>query len=288
MPFLHLYEKKFVENLLINNGNKLKSMEDQNNPLYQLLKICKKIDSNNHLLSNLIAACAKLIQLNNEEIRCDTFIRPTKKTFTYTVLFDKDLNDFKLFMGTINELNVLWNRWEHSGLTLSDLMIWRGHSSEERIIFDEIWNRVRQHFNKRQSIETVFQEAERKFIEKELLIEAMRITLNLYCDKASDRSSAIKSLQYMSEELKDKPIRSVQTPGDLQMIEAIALKLNPFFKSKVWVSYYNRNNSVKEVEEKNKPRKFRKSKMKDFRMNFRAKRTKIQFIIEIIVIYPSF
>jgi hypothetical protein len=229
-------------------------MDNPSNPLYQLLQISKKIDSiNNDLLSNLIAACAKSIQINNEEIRYETFMHPTKKTFTYTVLFNKHLNDFRLFKETIDQLNILWNRWTLTGLTLSDLDIWRNHSSDERIIFDEIWGKVRQHFNKPQSIETVFQDAEKMFAEKELLIEAMKRTLNLYCDKANDKSRAIKSLEDMSEELHEKPIQSVKTPEDLQTVEVIALKLNPFIKSKVWLSYYNRN-SVK-IDEKTKSRK---------------------------------
>ncbi len=244
-------------------------MEDPDNPLFQLLKISKKIDATeNVLLTDLIAACARLVQISNEEIRCDTFIRPTKKSCTYTILFNRHLNDFKLFIDTIEQLRSLWNRWTHKdkGLTLSDLQIWQGHQPAERIIFDEIWNKVQKHFNIPQPIELVFRDAKEMFDKKESAIEAMKVVLNRYCDKATDYSHGMKLLQDMSEELREKPIRSVEIPQDLKSIEGIIEKLNPFIKSNVWVTYYNRN-SVR-VEEKAKRRKSKKNKFEKFPNEF--------------------
>ncbi len=244
-PFLHLYEKKFIEDLLVDNGNRLKSMEDPTNPLYHLLKISKKIDPTNHqLLANLITACAKLIKLNNEEIRYETFTRPSKKSCTYAVLFDNHLSDIPLVMGTFNQLDSLWNRWTNKriGPTKADIDTWKGHSPQERIVFNEIWDRVRRHFDsKRESIDTVFKKAEAELSDKEMMIKAIMSTLYTYCNKAMDYSSIINSLQKILQEFEEKPIRSVETPDDLKNMESIALKLKLFSTSPVWLNFYQRS-----------------------------------------------
>lgn len=240
--FLHLYEKRFIDDLLMNNRNKLKSMEDPTNPLCHLLELSRKIDSTyNRLLTNLISACAKLINLNNEEIRYETFLHPSKKTCTYAVLFDQHFNDFNLVQGTLYQLDCLWNRWSHIGVTLEDITKWKEHNSEERNVFNKIWETVRARFNKQESINSIFKQAETEFSEKITTRQAIISVLNTYCDKANDSSSALHSLKDMLIELHEKPIKSVHIPEDLKNIETIALKLNSFSTSQVWFKYYNQN-----------------------------------------------
>jgi hypothetical protein len=240
--FLHLYERKFIDDILMNNRNKLKLMEDQTNPLYHLLETSKIIDRTDHrLLTNLIAACAKLITINNEEIRYETFLHPSKKTCTYAVLFDQHLNDYKLFHGTMYQLDCLWNRWSHSGLTYYDIEKWKEHSTDEQIAFNKIWDKVQRHFKKSESIDELFKKADAEFSEKIIIRQAIVSALSIYCDKASDYSRAMYSLRDMLQELHEKPIRSVETPKDLQSTESIALKLNPFSTSRVWLKYFNQS-----------------------------------------------
>ena len=216
-------------------------MEDPSNPLYQLLRIGKTEQViNQDLVGNLIAACAKLIQLNNEEIRYETFLHPSKKTVTYTILFDEHFTDFSLFSGTMRQLDTLWNRWTHIGLALSDLQIWREHNREERDAFNFIWNKVRKHFKKDSSIDAIFNQAEIEYAEKEKYNQAMMTTLNLYCDKASDYSSTMNSVRDMLQELKEKPIRSVRTPQELKIMEVIIEQLHPLSHSNAWLTYYQR------------------------------------------------
>lgn len=265
-PFIHLYQKKFITALLENNRNNLKSMEDPNNPLYQLLRISKTEHVNNRdLIGHLIAACAKLIQLNNEEIRYETFVHPSKKTLTYTILFDEHFTDYSLVIGTIKQLDVLWNRWVQTGITLSDLEIWQEHTRDEREVFTLIWEKVRNHFKKKQSIDVEFKEAEIEYRKKEEYHYAMMTTLNLYCDRAMDYSSAMNSVRDMLQELKEKPIRSVKTPTDLQIIEVIVEQLHPLSKCRVWLNYYqqrtiNRSNpSVVNLSENSLERKHSQS-----------------------------
>jgi hypothetical protein len=240
--FLHSYEKQFIDDLLVNNGNKLKSMEDQTNPLYHLLELSKLVDpTHNRLISNLITACAKLIRLNNEEIRYETFLHPSKRTCTYAVLFDQHLNDFNLFQGTLYQLHSLWDHWSQSGLRLDDIDVWKGHSSDEQIIFNKIWEKVRIHFKKEESVDTMFKRADLEFSEKTLIRQAIISILEIYCDKAIDYSLAKSSLRNMLQELYEKPIRSVEIPNCLQSIELIAIKLKPFSTLKVWLNYYSRS-----------------------------------------------
>ena len=240
--FLHCYEKKFIDDLLVNNGNRLKLMDDTNNPLYHLLKLSKIIDPTSHpLLSNLIAACLKLIKLNNEEIRYEAFIHPTKKTCTYAVLFVQCLNDLQLLIGTLHQLDSLWNRWTHTGLTISDINIWKSYNSDEQKAFHDIWEYVRKHFNKRESIDITFKKTELEYEEKNSIREAMISVLNVYCDKAIDYTNAINSLRDMLQEFDEKPIRSVELPKNLKDMQSMVLKLYPFSLSQVWIHYYHRS-----------------------------------------------
>lgn len=236
--FLQLYEKKFIDDLLVNNVNKLKSMEDQTNPLYHLLELSKTIDpTNNLLLRNLITACTKLIRLNNEEIRYETFTHPSKKTFTYAVLFDR-LKDVSLLQGTIIQLDCMWNSWLHIGLTRDDIEKWKGHDSEEQIVFNKIWEKVRTFLKKGESVDTLFKKADQELSDKTIVQQAIVSALKFYCDKAVDYSDAMNSLRDMLNELDEKPIRSVKTPKALQDIQSIALKLSLFSESQVWINYY--------------------------------------------------
>ncbi len=240
--FLICYEKKFIEDLLVNNGNRLKLMDDTNNPLYHLLELSKIVDPSSHpLLSNLIIACSKLIKLNNEEIRYEAFVHPTRKTCTYAVLFVQYLNDYNLYKGTLNELDSLWNRWTHIGLTISDINIWKSYNSDEQKAFHDIWEYVRKHFNKRESIDITFTKTELEYKEKNYNREAMISVLSVYCDKANDYTNAINSLRDMLHEFDEKPIRSVELPKDLKDMKSMALKLYPFSLSQVWTHYYHRS-----------------------------------------------
>jgi len=216
-------------------------MEDQTNPLYHLLQLSKTIDpTNNPLLRDLITACAKLIRLNNEEIRYESFTHPSKKSCTYAVLFDR-LNDISLFQGTLNQLDCFWNSWSHIGLTRDDIDKWKGHTSEEQIVFNKIWEKVRIHFRKGETVDTLFKQADQEYSEKTIVQQSMVSALRFYCDKAVDYSQAMNSLRDMLRELDEKPIRSVKTPKDLQDIQSIALKLNLFSESQVWINYYKEN-----------------------------------------------
>lgn len=223
-------------------------MDDPNNPLYQLLQISKIEPSiNQTLIGNLIAECAKLIQLNNEEIRYETFIHPTQKTVTFTILFDKHFTHYGLLDQTIKQLDTLWNRWEHIGLTLADLQIWREHDQEQRTAFNLIWDKVRRHFRKERSIDALFNQAEIDYAEKKKYNQAMMTTLNLYCDRANDYSRAMNVVRNMLQELNEKAIQSVKTPTDLHIMEDIVDRINPLSQSKVWLNYYHqRSNKIGE------------------------------------------
>ena len=242
--FLQLYEKKFITDILTENRKNLKSMDDPNNPLCQLLQISKIEPSiNQTLIGNLIAECAKLIQLNNEEIRYETFVHPTQKTVTYTILFDKHFTHYGLLDQTIKQLDTLWNRWEHVGLALADLQIWRDHNQEQRMAFNLIWDKVRRHFRKERSIDALFNQAEIDYAVKKKYNQAMMTTLNLYCDRANDYSRAMNAVRNMLQELNDKAIQSVKTPMDLQIMEDIVDQINPLSQSKVWLNYYHQRSS---------------------------------------------
>jgi hypothetical protein len=198
-------------------------MDDPHNPLYHLLELSKIVDpTNNVLLTNLFTACSKLIKLNNEEIRYETFVHPSKKSCVYAVLFVQYINDYNLYKGLLNHLDSLWNRWTHSGLTISDINIWK-------------------HFNKRESIDKTFKKTELEYQEKMNTRQSILSVLNIYCDKAIDYSHAIISLRDMLQEFDEKPIQSVEIPKDLKDIKSMACKLYPFSLSQVWIHYYNRS-----------------------------------------------
>jgi hypothetical protein len=176
-------------------------MDDPHNPLYHLLELSKIVDpTNNVLLTNLFTACSKLIKLNNEEIRYETFVHPSKKSCVYAVLFVQYINDYNLYKGLLNHLDSLWNRWTHSGLTISDINIWKNYSSNEQNAFQQIWEYVRKHFNKRESIDKTFKKTELEYQEKMNTRQSILSVLNIYCDKAIDYSHAIISLRDMLQE----------------------------------------------------------------------------------------
>src|SRR5262249_13577534 len=134
-----------------------------------------------------------------DEILYEAFTHPSRKTCTYAVLFHH-LNNDHLFMGTLNQLDSLWNRWANSriGPTLSDIQTWEGHTSDERVVFDTIWEKVRVHFDKRREpIDTVFRKAKLEFSEKIMINKAIKSTLYMYCDKAIDYFRSMNSIVNM-------------------------------------------------------------------------------------------
>lgn len=239
--FLDLYTNYFTVNILETNRKNLKSMDNPTNPLYQLLQISKMETSINQiLLGNLIAECAKLIELNNEEIRYESFVHPTKKTVTFTILFDKHFTHYGLVEQTINQLHTLWNRWEHIGLTLADLQIWKDHDEERRTAFNLIWDKVRRRFQKQRSIDALFNDADSDYKRKKEVNQAMMMILNLYCDRASDYSRMMNFVRDMLQNLNENSIKSVEIPVDLQIMKDIVHQINPLSQSKVWLNYYSR------------------------------------------------
>lgn len=217
-------------------------MDDPSNPLKHLLSFAQTVDvSRVQLLENLLGACATLIKLSDEEVRLHAFISPTANTCTYMILFEKHLNDARLTNNTINQLDVLWNRWTCIGLTKAELGIWRAHDSNERQVFQKIWKHVQQHSKKPESIDVLFKTASLDFQEKIQTRKALLSTLNLYCDRANDNTHWKVALQDMLQQFENLPNRSIKIPRELQEMMLIAKTLHEFSTSKVWLNYHNRN-----------------------------------------------
>ena len=240
--FLRLFEKRFVEKLLVKNSDKLKLMDDPSNPFYHLLKLARTVESSPaKLLLDLLGACTTLIKLNDEEIRRHAFVCPTVNTCTYAILFEKHLNGVQLTNATIDELKILWNRWTHNGLTKAELQIWNAHHSNERQVFQKIWKHVQQYSKKPKSVDVLFEQAELDYQEKIQTRDAILSTLTVYCDQANDQKHWKLALDDMLKKFEDVPIRLVEMPSELREMIHIAKTLYQFSTSKVWLNYHNRS-----------------------------------------------
>ncbi len=235
--FVDQFKKQFSITYLNISQDKLKNLSNQENPLYYLINMNRKIQGKSLLVTDLIQLTANKIQFNTNEILRDTFEKPSSTTCIYVILFEDCFKSSKLRQMIMDQLIALWNSWEEKGFRANQIVGWKKFSPEERQIVHRIWNYVGEKAKKQYQIDALIDKQRCEMDEKIQIKERITKCLDIYCQNAYDKELYIKLLSDMEIQLTSGIVRAIQIPKEIELLLPLADRLNPLERLNAWKSF---------------------------------------------------
>jgi hypothetical protein len=240
--FLKPFKTKFAAVYFNCSQAILMDMKNPNNPLYCLIEHDKQQQGKNILVRDLIRMVSDNIEMSAEEILQNTFYRPNRSSFTFSVLFKDCFRTSKPHQKTVNQLLIQLNTWEEQGLRANEIHQWNNYTTDQRQIACRIWNHICKVAGKQYEIDTLVHRHETEMNNKLELMDNVVSCLDAYCQDASDKTSYNYHLESVQKQLSEKVLRLVQIPAELEMLLPFAKLLNPLTGSHAWLTFLEQHN----------------------------------------------
>jgi hypothetical protein len=222
--------------------NLFKQINNPDNPLYQLIQIDRKGDVKSLLILNLTELICHKIEIKKDELLNETFLRPTRTTFTYAVLNEKLFKNLSIRKEIIEHLISLWNEWEKEGCQIRQINHWNNELNyDQQQIAGQIWNFIGENIGKPIELEKIIEEARRNVQDIVKTVENATLCINNYCQNACDRNDYLTHLQDLRNQLHRTTVYSAKVSRTIQILKPFADRLEPVISSYVWQTYLKQN-----------------------------------------------
>ncbi len=240
--FHRQFQKHFKEIYSNCEQQKLfKEITNNKNPLCKLINLDKKAQYQSMLVHDLIQAVCDEIEVTKDELMDDIFNKPTKLTFTYTVLFEDSFNNVRIRMKIIKQLTSIWEDWEKNSCKVAETQTWNRLKDKQRQIVCDIWTRTEQIAEKIICFEQFINEANRKVQTIIKIKKNIALCINYYCQDACDKNYYFNLLQKLDEEGYQKKVEDIQLPKELSKLKPFADHLTAAIESHAWRNFLEEN-----------------------------------------------
>lgn len=238
--FLNGFVERFATDYIDSNKYVLKLIKDYNNPLYRIMELRRRQSQmSNDLLLHLIARCSIEIRPDDDELLQHSFVKPTRDTCTYTILFDDCFAQLTIRHETLDRLAAIWSMWEGQRLTYAQVWTKKLYNTHQELCFNDIWDAVGKHSGKQYQIGILFDTAHKNMMETTRIKEKIITCLNDYCDRVIDKQTYEDLLGAMQQQMESSVIHEIQVPPVLKQLVPFVEQLNPFSRADAWLQFYN-------------------------------------------------
>jgi hypothetical protein len=237
--FREKFDRKYSSDLY-------KQINNPDNPLYQLIQIDKKRNVKSLLVLDLTELICQKIEILKDQLLNETFIQPTRTTFTYTILKEKLFQNLSIRKKILEHLTFLWEEWEKEGFQIGQINHWNNQlNKEQRQIACQIWNLIGENLKKPIQLERIIEEARRKVQDIIKTIENATLCINNYCQDTYDRNDYLTHLQDLRNQLDRATTDSAKVSQNIQLLKSFADRLEPVSSSRTWQKYLKENIELK-------------------------------------------
>ena len=240
--FIDAFKDQFRRETLSLNKHNLKDVRNCHNPLVRLLKINKQQKGQSVLLQSLIVLTTSLIDINECDIKNDTFDHPSRNTFTYNVLFNQTLKSVPIHKRIIDTLSAQLKKWEE-GVLANDVRTWKNLNPDAKTVIREIWTLISQILEQDYQFEALFDKTYQDMRDKLATNEKVLTCINLYCQQADDKDEYLTQVRDCNRRFEHEYVKSIKIPSPLTDIGPLALKLNPYSEVSAWRAFLQQRTS---------------------------------------------
>jgi hypothetical protein len=240
------FRDKFNQKYLRHQKTDLfKEINNPENPLYQLIQIDKKGNIKSLLVLDLTELICQKIEIITDELLDETFLHPTRTTFTYVVLKEKFFENLPIRKEIIQHLIYMWEKWEQEGFRFGQVNSWNELKDEQRQIAHQIWNLIGESLGRPIQLGRLSDEAKEKVEDIIKTVGNVASCINNYCQDACDRNDYLTHLQDLRKQLNQATVDSAKISQEIELLKSFTDRLEPVIPSCVWQKYFKQNVEAK-------------------------------------------
>ncbi|CAF1398652.1 unnamed protein product, partial [Rotaria sordida] len=212
-------------------------MNSYDNPLRKLIEINNNYKDESQIIHDLIELTLAKITITEKDIFEDTFTRPMKSTFIYSILFKDCFRKLSIYEKVIQEMDIMWTSWKEIGLYAHHIMAWKKQNTEQREIANHMWNLIQVSKQKPHSFELMLEEVNEEFKTKNSICNIILSCIEEYCQNANDKDNLVNQIQNIQKKLMTDTVCSVEIPSEFIVLAKCAKEIIPYSKCQIWQNF---------------------------------------------------
>lgn len=237
------FRKEFdVKYLRDKQQDTFKDMTNADNPLVSLMKLDKKQkNSKSDLVRDLIELVCEKIKMTREELLDDTFEKPKRPTLIYCILFDQSFVTLPVHVKTIEQLSVIWKKWEIEGFLVTEINTWNNLARPEQETVCRIWNIVAKYLKNSIQFQQLVDQAKAKIGMINEMIENAGLCIKELCQDTWDKDVYFNHLRELQERLNNTTVNAAIISPKITELGPFVDRIKLFIPFPDWQEYLKRN-----------------------------------------------